>query len=92
MNSDLNSRRISLTDTANLIKDPSTELSNLRKTIEKSSRGYVAPLKIMDAVSKAIECNNFEDGLIAEQSLFEGIELLNLNLNLLTNIIPLRIG
>jgi hypothetical protein len=46
----------------------------------------------MDAVSKAIECNNFEDGLIAETSLFEGNEVLILNYKHHTNIISLRIG
>ena len=46
----------------------------------------------MDAVSKAIECNNFDDGILAETSLFEGNELLILNYKQHTNIILLRIG
>jgi len=46
----------------------------------------------MDAVSKAIECNDFENGLIAEQSLFQGIDFLFLTTNKLTNTILLRIG
>lgn len=49
------------------------ELSNISKKIESTSRGYVAPIKIMNAVSKAIECNNFDDGLIVENTLFEGM-------------------
>lgn len=55
------------------MNDPS--LSNFQKTIEKNSRGYVAPRKIVEAVTKAIESNNFEEGLLAEHLLFEGTSI-----------------
>jgi hypothetical protein len=40
----------------------------------------------MNAVSKAIECNNFEDGVLAEKTLFEGkISFINNPITILNN-------
>ena len=69
-------------DTNNL--DP-LELKNISKKIESTSRGYVAPISIMNAVSKAIECNNFEDGVLAEKTLFEGKLVSSIILTILNN-------